>query len=209
MQGEPMRLRTALWGVVSVAALAATLVFTRGAGAADLGYPSSFGPPTARVTQPIPFLSEVRLGTFAHDPASPENGSVDLSGEILFAKPFSAPGSAWDFLLPRPSIGGTLNFAGKTSEAFAGLTWTYDITQSIFVDAEFGGSVNNGKTSNIVPPGHNAMGCNWSFRESGSLGYRLNANWDIMATVEHMSNAGLCKQNRGLTNYGARIGYRF
>jgi hypothetical protein len=30
-----------------------------------------------------------------------------------------------------------------------------------------------------------------------------------MATVEHMSNAGLCKQNRGLTNYGARIGYRF
>jgi hypothetical protein len=24
-----------------------------------------------------------------------------------------------------------------------------------------------------------------------------------------MSNAGLCKQNRGLTNYGARIGYRF
>jgi hypothetical protein len=161
------------------------------------------------VTQSTSFLSEVRLGTFAHDPASPEKGSADLAGEILFAKPFTAPGSAWDFLLPRPSVGATINFAGKTSEAFAGLTWTYDITQAIFVEGEFGGSVNNGKTGSVVPRGHNAMGCNASFRESGSLGYRFNANWSIMATIEHMSNAGLCNQNRGLTNYGARIGYTF
>ena len=134
--------------------------------AADLGYPTNFGPPAAPIAQsPSSFLSEVRLGTFAHDPLSPEKGSADLNGEILFAKPFSAPGSAWDFLLPRPSIGATLNFAGKTSQAYAGLTWTYDITKSIFVEGSFGGSVNNGKTGTIVPPGHNAMGCNASFRE--------------------------------------------
>jgi lipid A 3-O-deacylase len=205
-----MRLRRALYGGLGAALLACALLAGGEAGAADLGYPSSFGAPAAPVTQPSTFfLSEVRLGTFVHDAASPEQGSADLSAELLFAKPFSMPGSAWDFLLPRPSIGGTLNFAGKTSEAFAGLTWTYDITQSIFVDAEFGGSVNNGKTGSILPPGHNAMGCNWSFRESASLGYRFAVNWDIMATVEHMSNAGLCSQNRGLTNYGARIGYRF
>jgi lipid A 3-O-deacylase len=205
-----MRLRSALFGGLGAGLLAGFLFSAQGAQAADLGYPSSFGSPTAPVTQPSSFfISEVRLGTFVHDAASPEQGSADLAGEILFANPFSAPGSAWDFLLPRPSIGGTLSFAGKTSEAFAGLTWTYDITRSIFVDAEFGGSVNNGKTGAIVPPGHNAMGCNWSFRESGSLGYRLTENWDITATVEHMSNAGACKQNRGLTNYGARIGYRF
>ncbi len=30
-----------------------------------------------------------------------------------------------------------------------------------------------------------------------------------MATVEHMSNAGLCANNRGLTNYGGKIGYTF
>jgi hypothetical protein len=30
-----------------------------------------------------------------------------------------------------------------------------------------------------------------------------------MATVEHMSNAGFCDQNRGLTNVGGRIGYAF
>jgi hypothetical protein len=177
--------------------------------AADLPYPSSFGPPTAPPARSFSFLSEVRLGTFVHDAASPEKGSADLAGEILFAKPFTAPNSAWDFLLPRPSFGATINFAGKTSQAFLGATWTYDVTNAIFVEAEFGGSVNNGKTGDVVPPGRNAMGCNVSFREAASLGYRFTANWNITATVEHMSNAGLCSQNRGLTNYGARLGYTF
>jgi lipid A 3-O-deacylase len=200
-----MRLTTGRAGLLAVALLAAPPAF-----AADLGYPTNFGPPAAPIAQsPSSFLSEVRLGTFAHDPLSPEKGSADLNGEILFAKPLSAPGSAWDFLLPRPSIGATLNFAGKTSQAYAGLTWTYDITKSIFVEGSFGGSVNNGKTGTIVPPGHNAMGCNASFRESGSVGYRFTANWSLMGTIEHRSNAGLCTQNRGLTNYGARIGYSF
>ena len=30
-----------------------------------------------------------------------------------------------------------------------------------------------------------------------------------MATVEHLSNAGLCANNRGLTNVGLRVGYTF
>jgi hypothetical protein len=30
-----------------------------------------------------------------------------------------------------------------------------------------------------------------------------------MGTVEHASNAGLCTFNRGLTNFGARLGYTF
>jgi hypothetical protein len=199
-----MRLTNGLLG-----AFAAMLLVARPGFAADLGYPTDFGAPMATIVQPTSFLSEVRLGTFAHDPLSPEKGSADLNGEILFAKPFTMPGSAWDFLLPRPSVGATLNFAGKTSQAYAGLTWTYDITKSIFVEGSFGGSVNNGKTGIIVPPGHNALGCNLSFRESGSIGYRFNANWSLMGTIEHMSNAGLCTQNRGLTNYGARIGYSF
>jgi lipid A 3-O-deacylase len=204
-----MRVTTGLLGAFAAALLAAALPAAQGAVAADLGYPTDFGAPAAPIVQASSFLSEVRLGTFAHDPLSPESGSADVNGEILFAKPFNAPGSPWDFLLPRPSIGATVNFVGKTSQAYAGLTWTYDITKSIFVEGSFGGSVNNGKTGAIVPPGHNALGCNVSFRESGSVGYRFNANWSLMGTIEHMSNAGLCSQNRGLTNYGARIGYSF
>jgi lipid A 3-O-deacylase len=202
-----MRLAACLFG-----SFAAVSLLACGARAADLTYPASFGPPAAPAppaSQAASFLSEVRLGTFAHDPMSPEAGSVDLNGEILFAKPFGDGTGTWDFLIPRPSIGGTVNFAGKTSQAYAGLTWTYDITKSIFVEGSFGGSANNGKAGVIVPPGHNAMGCNVSFRESASFGYRFSENWSLMATIEHMSNAGFCNQNRGLTNYGARIGYTF
>jgi lipid A 3-O-deacylase len=204
-----MRLIAALLGGIAASSLVISPI-----AAADLGYPTSFGAPQAPITQPgsysaYSFLSEVRLGTFVHDAMSPESGGVDVNGEILFNKPFSMPGSFWDVLLPRPSIGATISFVGKTSQAYAGLTWTYDITKSIFVEASFGGSVNNGNASVFEIAGHNAMGCNWSFRESGSVGYRITDNWSIMGTVEHMSNAGLCNQNRGLTNYGARIGYSF
>jgi lipid A 3-O-deacylase len=154
-------------------------------------------------------VSEVRLGAFAHDPESPEGGSADLNGEVLFVKPFTSTDPLWNALIPRPHVGGTANFAGKTSQAYAGLTWDYDVTQKVFVEGTFGGSVNDGHAGMIVPPGFNAMGCNESFRESGSLGYRFTENWSLMGTVEHMSNAGLCDRNRGLTNFGARVGYTF
>lgn len=154
-------------------------------------------------------LSEVRVGGLVHDPASPERGSVDLSGEALFVKPFTSPDPLWNALLPRPDVGGTLNFAGKTSEAYAGLAWDYDVTSRVFVEGAFGGSVNDGHVGKIIPRGYNDMGCNESFRESASLGYRLTQNWSVMTTVEHMSNAGFCPENRGLTNVGARIGYAF
>lgn len=154
-------------------------------------------------------VSEVRLGGFVHDPLSPEAGSVDLSGEVLFDKPFTSQDPLWNALLPRPDIGGTANFAGKTSEAYAGLAWDYDVTSRVFVEGGFGGSVNDAPTGPNVPLDRNAMGCDASFRESASAGYRLTQNWSLLATVEHMSNAGFCAPNRGLTNFGARVGYAF
>jgi hypothetical protein len=111
--------------------------------------------------------------------------------------------------VPRPHIGGSLNFDDKTSFAYAGLTWTVDITPRFFIEGSFGGAIHNGSTGRVVPVDRNALGCSPLFRESGSVGVRLSANWSVMATVEHLSNAGLCSQNRGLTNIGARLGYTF
>jgi len=55
----------------------------------------------------------------------------------------------------------------------------------------------------------NALGCHVLFRESASLGFNLTESWRIMGTIEHNSNAGLCDFNRGLTNAGVRLGYKF
>ncbi len=155
------------------------------------------------------FVSEVRFGTFAHDPWSPERGSGNLHLEVLFAKPFTPADLFTSYFVPRPHIGGSLNLGGATSFAFAGLTWTVDITERVFVEASFGGAIHNGETGRVIPTDRSALGCSPLFRESASVGFRLSQNWNVMATVEHLSNAGLCHQNRGLTNIGARFGYTF
>ncbi|QFU18004.1 acyloxyacyl hydrolase [Microvirga thermotolerans] len=189
------------------------LVFTTlgasGAHAADAKRPSPTAYPAA--TQPS-LLSEFRIGFSAQDPWGPEgrDGSANLTGEILFAKPFTASDLFTSYFIPRPHIGGSLNFDGRTSFAYAGLTWTFNLTPTFFVEGSLGGAIHNGEKNPYGLSGHHqALGCSPLFRESGSVGVRLSANWSVMATVEHLSNAGACSENRGLTNIGARVGYTF
>ena len=151
---------------------------------------------------------ELRGGVFAHDPVSPEKGSADINAEMLSPRlPINA--GSWQILVPRLHLGSTINTAGKTSHGYTGLTWDYDLTKTLFVEASFGGDLNNGKTGNTLVQGRNAMGCSAAFRESGSLGYRFSSNLSLLATIEHASNAGFCERNRGLTNMGLRLGYSF
>lgn len=184
----------------------AAMTLTPGAWGADL---SPYGSIVAAPAQPAFLDWEVRGGLYAHDPLSPEAGSVDLNGEVLAPKLWQSSDPFWSFLIPHPDVGATISLGGKTSNLWGGAAWNYDLTDRIFLSSTLGVGVNNGKTGDVVPSGWNSVGCNWWFHESGSIGYRLNANWSIMATVEHSSNAGLCHQNRGLTNGGLRLGYRF
>ena len=157
-------------------------------------------------------LSEFRIGFSAQDPWGPEGdgGSANLTGEILLAKPFTASDLFTSYFIPRPHIGGSLNFDDRTSFAYTGLTWTIDVTPSVFVEGSVGGAFHNGKGDVNDPfSDRQALGCSPLFRESGSVGVRLSANWSVMATIEHLSNAGACSDNRGLTNIGARVGYSF
>ncbi len=157
-------------------------------------------------------LSEFRFGFSAHDPWGPERGSGAVAGEVLFARPFTSADLFTSYFIPRPHVGGSVNFRGDTSFAYAGLTWTYDLTSWLFIEGSFGGAVHTGNTEaslTRIPANEAALGCSPLFRESGSVGVRLSTNWSVMATIEHMSNAGLCAQNRGLTNVGARVGYTF
>ena len=54
-----------------------------------------------------------------------------------------------------------------------------------------------------------AFGCPLNFRESASLAFAVMERWRIYGTVAHMSNAGLCERNSGLTSAGVRLGYLF
>ena len=156
-------------------------------------------------------LQEVRVGVFAHNWIHDEDAPVDVSVEVL-----SSPLHLWDttnpwiawFFNPRTNIGGMINTGGGTSYGFAGLTWRIPIYGKFFFEGEFGGAVNN---SPLHPEYHRVdMGCRFTFRESGGFGYQFNEHFDVIASIEHVSHASFCTNiNPGLTQVGARIGYKF
>ncbi|MCJ2052374.1 acyloxyacyl hydrolase [Methylobacterium sp. J-070] len=175
----------------------------------------------AAPVQPLSIVSEVRIGGAVQDPGSAEGklpgfSKANVNGEILFAKPLISADPFWQAFVPRPTTGGSYNTGGRTSYAYLGATWTLEIfpetfNRRFFLDGFFGGVAHNGYTGPkaTTPYGFNTLGCSPMFREAAALGYRLTEHWSVMATVEHMSNAGLCANNRGLTNFGGKIGYTF
>ena len=62
----------------------------------------------------------------------------------------------------------------------------------------------------VVVIGGGVVGCSVLFRESASVGANLTESSSIMLTLEHASHAGLCgEDNRGITNLGVRVGFKF
>ncbi len=166
--------------------------------------------PYTETDRPFWVLDEVRAGLFkqAIDNA-PHEGGAALNLEVLggrFAGGYE--NSVLDFLLtPRPNLGTTIAF-GKTDEFYWGVTWDAKLFERTFFETSFGGAAHDGP---LDTPREASYGCLVNFRESASLGYALTPEWRLMGTIDHMSNAGLCNPNpnRGLTNAGLRLGYRW
>lgn len=155
-------------------------------------------------------LSEFRFGFSAQDPWGPVAGSGALAGEVLLAKPFATADLFTSYFIPRPHFGGSLNFERRTDYAYAGLTWSLDVTPRVFVEGSLGAAIRDGSAgSALASAGRQALGCSPVFREAGSVGVRLSAQWSLVATIEHLVDPDSCALARGLTNVGARIGYAF
>ncbi len=159
------------------------------------------------VSHPPGFIDEFRFGGIGHDLEDNEDeDGFDISAEALFRPLGARTGDPLDiFLSPRPHIGGQISTLGDTSLAYLGLTWDAWLTDSIFVEGSFGGAVHDGPTGDAG----DSFGCSVNFREAASLGVALAGNWRLLATVSHMSNAGLCERNSGLTSAGVQLGYRW
>ncbi len=162
----------------------------------------------ARPSESQRILDEMRIGVLLHDPWSPERGSADLSLQVYFMRP-AVQVQVPTFLVPKPFFGASVNAVGRTSHVHAGLAWSLDLTDRLFVEAGLAGALHNGVFDPLAADKRNATGCTFHFRESAGIGYRLDGNWSVIATVEHLSNGGLCNRNRGLTNLGVQVGYRF
>ena len=168
------------------------------------------GPAMAQ-TNPV---GELKIGGLAHDIGLGDRhveGGADVNLELLFNSP--------DLLRfigsPRPHIGGDINTSGNTSYGYFGLTWGIMLIQNlfgngdgIFANGSLGGALHNGYL-NSAPPDRKKLGSTFLFRESLELGYQINPVVSVSAILDHISNANIAPHNAGITNTGARIGFRF
>jgi hypothetical protein len=161
-----------------------------------------------RNTPPM-VLDEVRVGAFkqAVDDA-PHEGGAALNLEALFGRlNVHYDNKVLDYFVNfRPHVGTTISLDGKTSEFYFGGSWDFKITDWAFFETSFGGAIHDGP---LDVPHEASYGCTANFRESASLGFKLSEDWRLISTVDHMSNGGACAPNRGLTNAGVRLGYKF
>lgn len=153
---------------------------------------------------------ETRLGIAAANPGGRESGLLNFNAEVVTPRVFSLNDRIAAAFVPRFHIGSSLNFNG-TRYAYAGATWTVDITKTIFVEGSFGAAINDGKTGSVIPENRLNLGCNGGTREAAALGFKLNDRWSLIASLEHFSTAGCSDKDnpRGPANFGARLGYTF
>jgi len=160
-------------------------------------------------------LAEIRGGFSAHsvDEEGP-NGELlnfsrweDISVDFLFKTPdadlFRWIGS------PKPNLGATVNFAGRESMMHLGLTWQVPVFDTpVFIEGTFGGALHNGALTTANAPARE-LGCSLLFYESAGIGVNVSDNATVMLAWEHASSANICAPNRGLTNIGVKVGYKF
>lgn len=152
-------------------------------------------------------IDELRLGLLAHDIGFLGHGKEeggDANVEVLFKSPAFLD-ALW---APRPHVGLSVNSAGDTSQLYAGLTWSVEPFERVFVEFSLGGTVHDGELDSAALD-RKQLGSRLLFRESLSLGFRLDRRNSLSIIFDHESNARLARHNEGLNNLGVRWGYRF
>jgi lipid A 3-O-deacylase len=162
-------------------------------------------------------ISEIRLGLADHDvytgslPILPEawrfDGIEDVAFDVLFHSPdidaFRWIGS------PRPNLGATISMTGRESMAHAGLTWQLPVFDTpVYLEGTLGAAIHNGALTGATLPARN-LGCRVNFYEAFGIGAHLTENVTATIYYEHMSNAGLCVANQGLSHLAFKLGWKF
>ena len=170
--------------------------------------------PAAPVAAQTSIVDEFKIGVFAHDVGLFDH-RVEAGADVNFESLFNSPDVLSVIGSPRPHLGGSVNTAGNTDQGYFGLTWgitlfpnLFGSGDGLFANGSLGGAIQDGYT-NSAPSGRKTLGSTALFRESLELGYQLTPAVSLSAFLDHMSNADLARHNSGLTDAGARLGFKF
>jgi lipid A 3-O-deacylase len=162
-------------------------------------------------------ISELRIGFLSHDVkdfvvpfTSRDEDGLDLNGEVLFQSPgfLSFVGS------PRPNLGVSINTAGDTSMAYAGMMWQYDFDFGLFAGMNLGFAVHNGTLDNYkLDPTHESvkrLGTRVLFHLAPEIGYRFESGYGVSLYWSHISNGQMLGSatNEGIDSVGVRFSYK-
>ncbi|MCV9965287.1 acyloxyacyl hydrolase [Pararhizobium sp. BT-229] len=193
MRFKQPRLATASFGFLTAALLSLSLD-VHGAWAAE------------------PLFDELRFGASASINGNDTHESGIFPSATIYFDPLSSGDAAtWQqsILEPRIYLGASVGTGDGVDQAYAGLAWTANLTDKLFVELGLGGTVHNGDLNDDGTQGPK-LGCRFLFREQIAVGYRVTENWQVLATADHSSHANLCDgPNNGLTHAGLAIGYKF
>ncbi|MBF0189485.1 MAG: acyloxyacyl hydrolase [Magnetococcales bacterium] len=166
--------------------------------------------PTQQQSNGGGWLSEIRIGYFAHDvdavSFNRENGN-DFNGELIFDSPDNQ--IFRDIYAPRLRFGTTINDSDNTSHVYGGLLWDTEIWNgSGFFEFGLGGAVHDGETYTYERD-RKSLGSRVLFHLSAGIGINVTPSNNISLYLEHISNGYLADPNEGMDNVGIRYGLRF
>jgi hypothetical protein len=108
---------------------------------------------------------------------------------------------------PSPHVFGSLNSAGDTNYAAAGISWK--IGRAFYARPGIGLAIHNGPGGVVPGDGRIDFGSRVLFAPELGVGYQVSARFSIEASIVHLSHAQLAgPQNPGIDNVGVRLSYR-
>lgn len=160
---------------------------------------------------PAARADEVFAGLYAHAVDTPLTLRTDEGGGDLQLGYRFDPVDALGFLgRPAPYLIGSLNSAGDTSFAGAGLSWKLG-NGAIYVRPEIGVVIHDGPSRLIAANGrHLELGSRVLFEPGLGIGTRLSERASIEASWTHISQGRIFnrEQNPGIDMWGARLNWK-
>ena len=157
------------------------------------------------------WADEVFVGAYVHAVDTPLTLRTDEDGaDFELGYRFDRVAALGFLGKPAPYVIGSLNSAGDTSFAGAGLSWKLG-HGPVYARPEIGLVIHDGPSLRLAPDGtHTELGSRVLFEPGLSVGVKLSPRLGIEASWTHISQGRLFnwRQNPGIDMWGARFNWK-